>query len=160
MQNEPVVSQLLMSAPLDGSPEFSLLENPKGRRPIDFEDRNLGRYIPRFGVRDLVAVAAFALEQGWQVDSFELADMSMTPLDDDLSANASAALVSALRESGLVLALRLLRDQFAGYAVTGVDLATPDGDLITLRRNGVVAAEDVPALLGLVANAWRAVHFS
>ncbi|WP_096359269.1 hypothetical protein [Microbacterium sp. TPU 3598] len=154
-----MVQQVVMRL-TGATPTFETQENPDGLPPLSFEDNGRGVRIPRLGTQDILAIAEYAARSGYRIDSFQLADHTLTNLQDPLAATVSAKLKKML-ESGkdARAAENLLLERWPSLNVTGLSLTTPDLRTVRIQRQGILSASADWASTRFLADAWQAVHF-
>ncbi|MFJ3490693.1 hypothetical protein [Leifsonia aquatica] len=141
-------------------PVIALEDNPLDKSPIDFQDLEKGRRVPRLGSQDILRIAEYALSIGWRVERFQIADRTLTPVQGREESKASKALLRWLAEAGAAAAATYFTTEWPSYFVTGVQIAAPDHRILQLRRQGVVWVPESWETEAFLSGAWRAVHFS
>lgn len=152
--NAPTPQQLVLHGSMR-KPDVTVVPNPSGASPRDFERNN--EWIPRLGTDALLSIAAEAIDQGWQLNGFELADSRDDNLNDDQErADASEQLGKILESQGLDRARVALRDDYPSTMISGVRLLAPDNGSVIVRRDGVVIIRpsSTEELTGLLSSIW------
>ncbi|QCR39670.1 hypothetical protein C1N74_03995 [Microbacterium sp. SGAir0570] len=145
---------------VDGGPILRLVDNPTNLPPIAFEETGRGR-IPRLGSQDLLRLAAYAKEHGWDVDKLELADVNLDPIEDEKEeSRIQRQLVGALTGQGANAAVQLLLSKYPYLTVLGVHFVGPNHRGFVIRRNGVTQAEQGASPIDLVRPAWEALRLA
>lgn len=157
-ENEVMVQQVVMRLKGD-TPTFETQENPEGLPPLSFEDDRQGLRIPRLGTQDILAIAEFASRSGYRIDSFQLADHTLTNVQDPLAAKVSKELKQVLEAGGARAAEDLLLNLWPTLNVTGVSLTTPDMRTARLQRQGILSTSAGWSPIRFLSDAWQAVRF-
>lgn len=154
-----MVQQVVMRLK-DGTPTFETQDNPEGLSPLSFEDSTRGVRIPRLGTQDILALAEFASKSGYKIDSFMLADHTLTNIQDPLASKVSKDLKKVLESGQNARAAEdMLLERWPSLNVTGVSLTTPDLRTVRFQRQGIVSSSAGWSPIRFLSDAWQAVHF-
>lgn len=113
------------------------------------------------GSQDLVRFAGYALDRGFSVVSFLLADPALEPLEGEARDGSSAEMVSILAEHGVDELEAAMRSEFDHLYVVGVNVEEPSTGLqVSLMRRGIVVTSSIQDAEELIASAWREIRLS
>jgi hypothetical protein len=156
-----MVSQLIVKDSV-ASDEFELnvVENPLNQPSIAFEDKAHGQHIPRLGSQDLIRIASDAVRHGWELERFEIVDVTHSYLDEEREWEVSTALSSMIVSEGVAAALVTLIDRFPSFSVSGVELVDPQDRAVILRRGGVIVADEGADPLEFLRLLWRRLRLT
>lgn len=153
MQNEAMVSRLVLRPGAD---------TPPVRIEPSSSEASTGPSL-HLGSQDLIRVAGFAIDHGFRVARFRIADAYLTPLDDDEQREISAELVTILDDFDEDELESALSDDYDGLYIIGVELVSRGTGLrIGLRRSGFVSVSDAElhAAEVLISDAWRELRLA
>ena len=115
----------------------------------------------RLGSQDLVRFAAYAFVNQLHVESFQLADPFLMPLNPDDEGEISDDLVEKLQKYGGDEVEAALQDEYEDIYVVGVILISPSsGRRISVRRRGFVDTSITHEAERLLASAWKELQLS
>lgn len=115
----------------------------------------------RLGTEDLVRLAEYASHREFVVSSFLVADSYLAPLDKDEEEPISDALVESMEMYGIEGVLSLLRDEFDGLYLIGVNLINVTRGLhVSIRRRGYIETVMLEEVEQMLASAWKALDLS
>lgn len=157
-----MISQLVVHLLKEAPPELLVVANPQYADPISFERGEQRRYIPRFGTQDLLTLAHYAMRHGWEVDRLEIQDAITThQIESDQEDSISREIVESLSAQDLAETIRGFVRNFPALSVVGVEFVRSEDDrAVTVRRNGVVDAEDGVSALDVLEPAWRQLEIA
>lgn len=145
---------------LSADPEFETIAKVGNTPPLAYEDEENDVFVPRLGSDDLLYIADFAQQEGFEVDRLIVTDRSGSRFASDVEDEISDHLLAALRGSGPKYTSALLATQYSGLTLVAVDLTSPDMHSLLLRRLGVVETDSVSTVNALLEAAWHRLRFS
>ena len=154
--NGHMMSQVVLSPTADGSRtlRISRIETQPVAEVSDSNKLHLGS-------QDLIRLASYAAQHGFEVKSFMLADSYLSPIEADEQAETSDAMVEILKLYGGNELEAAMRDDFDGVYVVGVNvIALSTGLRISVRRRGYVETSILQEAEDLIASAWQELHLS
>lgn len=152
MHNNQMERQLVVK-PVGASAELQIA-------PVTPISANAAHHL-HLGSQDLVRVAGFAVESGFRLVRFNLADRSLAPLDRDEEEAISDALVSIFEQYDAREVRSALQDEFDGLFVVGIELLSLEsGQRIHLRREGYIDTSAPDEATNLLARAWRKLRLA
>ncbi|MDM7890685.1 hypothetical protein [Curtobacterium caseinilyticum] len=147
MQYMFVVSQAVLQR--EGDTAAVRLPRGTGEHPGSAESFHLGS-------QDLIRLAGFAQENGFQVSQFFVADPYLSPLDSEEERFISERMIQLLNTYGARELRSAMEDEFDGFYVVGVALISKrSGMRITVRRRGFVDTSIVEEAESLLTSAWK-----
>lgn len=156
VHNEFMMSQVIVRPPCGDN--STLHVDPIG--PTGATLPKDGRRL-QLGSQDLIRVAGYAMDHGFEVAGFLLADAFLTPLDAAEQHDVSNAMVDILKKYGTAELDDAMENDFDGMYVTGVKLISRlQGLRIEVRRRGYVETSVVEEAEKLLESAWRELRLS
>lgn len=109
-----------------------------------------------FGSQDLIRVAGFGRDSGFQVARFYIADSYLEPLASDEEHSLSDQFVDILEKFGSAELQSALDDEYQGLYVIGVEMISrATGFRLVVRRRGFVDTSVRDEAEALLNRAWR-----
>jgi hypothetical protein len=156
-----MVSQLIVKdSDVPEEIELDVIDNPHNQPSITFEDKAHGQHIPRLGSQDLIRIASDAIRHGWELERFEIVDVTHSYLEEERELEVSMTLSSQLLSEGVAAALVTLMDRFPTFSVSGVELVDNRDRAVILRRGGVIVADAGADPLEFLQLLWRRLRLT
>lgn len=148
------VLQLVVREPRETPAALEILPNPKQNAPESFSTTSGHALL--LGSYDLVEIGTNMQALGYQPMTVDLVDRFFTPLEEGRSEQLATPLINAMERGDLAYVRNFHESEMMrGIYVSQIRLRSPGGPVITLAQDGVLIADDTPAVKAGVA---RAMH--
>lgn len=150
------MSQVVLNTSADGGTNLRISKVRAG------ESSGPGRgHELHLGSQDLIRFASYAMQRGFRVTSFMVADAFLVALSPEEEADISTEMVEILNDYGGHELIAAMRDDFDGLYVVGVNLVLKArGRRISVRRRGYVETSIVSDAEELLQAAWQELQLS
>lgn len=164
-QTTVMTSQLLLhrdngKSRLEVVPYKEAAEPSERSNPLRLDNPAEATLVARLGSQDLLYIAEFASENGFLVDGFQIVGRHGSRVDEYREVKISEFLKEGLLKSGARFASTKFARDYPGYSVGAIKLTDPEMYQLTIKRFGIVEADDAPSIEPFLRSAWERIHFS